>query len=431
MSGAQRDLLENHTVVIPTFNRPKLLRRLVGYYSARAPMLNLLVLDSSAPNLSADNERALQSHGRCKYVRFPSNTPVASKLFDGLSLVRTPFVSCCADDDVVVPSGIRDALALLASKPECIAAHGLYVSFHEHRSDLRIESAYMGQSIDGNFFGSRLLQLCQNYESMFYAVFRTADLHDIFSQVKSIPTLHYQELFQSAATLIKGKSERLPRFYGARQMGAPAEPDRNRWQTFYWFSDDPPGLLSHYVGYRDVLLQFYRDYGERPGLSETDFKKVCDVSHAIYFSRGCMDSLDYFLPLLSPLCPGDTLRMVDATILDLMSPRSGTHRYVRLLVNRYLARFDLPTRAVRSFARRSRRLRKRMVDKWVARKLNNEVRQFCEKQRNCVLPSDLYWLAELPEFCAFYRDLCIYLDGGSFDRDRLTRVEALSAGPAL
>ena len=88
-------------------------------------------------------------------------------------------------------------------------------------------------------------------------------------------------------------------------MGPAAEPERKHWQTAFWFAEDAPGLISHYFAFRDVLLEFYRQHGEKPGMSEEEFLRACDISHAIYFSHSCLQAVEWFFypMLLQPLWP--------------------------------------------------------------------------------------------------------------------------------
>ena len=109
-------MTDNHTLVIPTFNRPALLKRLVQYYHKRACSMNLLVLDSSRPEVVGENSKALSLFGESvRHVVFEATEPMASKLSRGLDLVHSRYVSFCADDDLVfLDSSNREHLRLLA-----------------------------------------------------------------------------------------------------------------------------------------------------------------------------------------------------------------------------------------------------------------------------------------------------------------------------
>ena len=131
------------------------------------------------------------------------------------------------------PGAIAEALSFLDAHPGFASAHGLYLNFREDDRLVHVTREYAGPSNEAHHPGARIYRLCQSYESLFYGVFRTADLKDIFAGVARQPSLHFQELFQSAATLIKGKVSRFPTFYVGRRAGPEAEPGRDKWQTYY------------------------------------------------------------------------------------------------------------------------------------------------------------------------------------------------------
>src|SRR5947209_4179598 len=254
-----------HTLIIPTYNRADLLLRLVRYYAERAQPLHLLVLDSSRPEIAQQNSEALAPYASCvQHVIYPTTTPMAEKLALGLSLVETATASFCADDDIVFPDGLRQARAFLLEHPDYVCAHGLYLNFREDGFQIHVTREYGGESNEAAHPGARIFRLCQSYESLLYGVFRTQDLRDILVETAKIPSLHYQELFQSVAALIRGKVKRFASFYAGRRTGPVAEPTRDKWQTYYWFADNPAEVLQHYAAYRDQVADFYAAHSDEP-----------------------------------------------------------------------------------------------------------------------------------------------------------------------
>lgn len=296
-----------HTLVIPTFNRPELLQKIIQYYRDRASWIDLLVLDSSQTDIASQNAATLSQFGAgVSHVVFPQDVAVVSKLCDGLALVRTPSVSFCADDDLVFPQGLSEAITFLLDHHDYVCAHGLYLNFRTAGRDLFLSSEYSSPSIEAAHSGARVFQLCQKYESLFYAVFRTADAQGIFTALTANSTLHFQELFQSVAAVIQGKAQRLPVIYGARRSGPPAEATRDKWQTYSWFADNPAEVLEHYRIYRDLLETFYQAHVAEPRSQRQEFVKMLDLAHAVYFAAGCAP--DYFFEKLQHLWPEDTYR---------------------------------------------------------------------------------------------------------------------------
>ena len=309
-------------LVVPTYNRPALLKRLVTFYARETPAMKLLVLDSSRPEVCETNAAMIAAFpGQVEHRVFPGTLPMAAKLRDGLAQVETPTASFCADDDLVFPQGIAEAIAFLESAPDHVSAHGLYVNFGEHGHQIHVMREYAGPSNAAAHPGARVFRLCQNYESIFYGVFRTPDIREVFEGVAALPSLHFQELFQSAALLLKGKVKRIERIYAARRSGEAAEPDRDRWQTYYWFADNPAEIATHYVDYREHLWRFAQAHGEPSNFDATTFARAMDLAHAIYFSKGCPPA--YFHSVLQPLWPDDRFVKQQDDLFRAIGPTGG------------------------------------------------------------------------------------------------------------
>ncbi len=392
--AASRAWIADHTIVIPTYNRPSLLRRLVTYYAAHARPVRLLILDSSNPEITAENAAALEPHrAYLRHIIYPMTTPMALKLSRGLEEVQTSTVSFCADDDLVFAEGLQTAREFLIDNPDYVCAHGLYLNFREDGFQVHVTREYAGESNDAKHPGARIFRLCQNYESLFYGLFRTTDLREILAEAGTIPSLHYQELFQSVGALIKGKVKRLQCFYAARRSGPEAEPGRERWQTYYWFADNPAEFLQHYVDYRQRVARFYAVHGAAPQLTPSDFQRVLDITHAMYFAKACPP--EYFHSRLQAYWPDDRLVKEPADLFQLLRSE------------RTLPRRGMAARLARKLLRGLRIFRARVGP---AAPIDHDIQAVCRHPWVCQLPRRMKWLAADQDFRAAYRELCIYLD---------------------
>lgn len=388
--------LNELTITIPTYNRQTHLKRLLTYYQQTGLQTRFLVLDSSNEDTVAANAALVASCGeRFRHVVFPSSMPVATKLFQGLLLVETPYCAFCADDDLVFPDAIAHALDFLASHTDYVCTDGIYLNFFPSKGTINFQVEYGSRGIDAKHPAARVFRLFQSYESMFYAVFRTPDLRDVFSFVKDIPSLHYQELFQAAGVLLKGKSHRLPEFYAARQHCDAAEPTRDKWQTFYWFADDNVEFLSHYLAYRDELWRFYESFGAEPHMDRKDFNNAMDMAHVTFFSENCPPK--YFYTRLQQFWPTDafTDRKDMINIYDdLKSDR-------QLIWEKVFCKF-------------MRKLEHRIAccaSPFAQRSLGKEARLLAMNIPGWKfqLPPDIRWMASVPKFRAAFIELCKYL----------------------
>lgn len=405
----------NHTLVIPTYNRPELVRRLVSYYQNRGTATRLLVLDSSRPEIAAENGGWFGGRPpSIRHVVYPESMQPGVKLARGLHLVDTAYVSFCADDDLVFPQGLSDAVDFVRENRDYVCAHGLYLNFRIgdqpepdedpatfdfHPERIHVWREYGGPGNEAAHPGARIFRLFQNYESLFYAAFRTDDLRAIFDRVQGIPSLHYQELFQSVATLIKGKVKRLAGLYAARQSIAAAQPERENWQTYYWFAANPVEVLEHYRTYCDDLWRFYEAHGAAPRLDRPAFQKALDLSHAVYFSAGCPPA--YFHSVLQPFWPQDGFVQPGRT--DLFGQLGGDAGASAGPPGKRRWTLRSALSAARLVLRAARYAPYRHSLNWRARRLGGT-------PWNCRLPWNLRWLAGQPEFRRTYLELCRYLD---------------------
>ena len=394
-SSSQVDL-DALTVTIPTFNRPQHLKRLLTYYKKVDLQTRFLILDSSEAATAAENAALVAFLGpRFRHVVFPSSLPVAAKLFEGLGLVETPYCAFCADDDLIFPTALGHALTFLASNPDYACCDGIYLNFFPSKGEINFQVEYGSRGIEAEHPGARVFRLFQRYESMFYAVFRTPDLRDLFSFVKDIPTLHYQELFQAAGAVLKGKTHRLPEFYAARQHCDAAEPTRDKWQTFYWFADDNLEFIEHYQAYRDDLWRFYEKFSAEPRMERHGFNTAMDMAHVTFFSINCPPA--YFHSRLQQHWPTDAFKDMkeqDSVYDDLRPDRQLTWETTLLA---------LLTRLERAVGRGTSSLAQRSLDK-EARLLAPDGLGW-----SCKLNPDLWWMASVPRFREAFLELCRYL----------------------
>ncbi len=387
--------LREVTLVIPTYNRHEHLQKLVNYYAEKKSNISFIILDSSDSKTKTLNAQVIAQLGvNARHIEYPSSMPVASKLAAGLSEVNTQFCAFCADDDLVFFEGLSAALDYLRSHPACVCVDGIYLNFYKVGNDVRLKLEYGGKGIDANHPCARVFRLFQKYESLFYGVFRTENLNHIFSSVSQISSLHYQELFQSVSALLIGKSHRLPVFYAGRQHCDPAEESRDKWQTYYWFAENRVEFIEHYLSYRDVLWQFYGQYGAEPRLDKKLFEQSMDLAHAVFFGLNCPPS--YFHSVLQPCWPDDAYCQPDPLKDDICHQLKQTrHRFWDLYLDPliefvqrkcsvYFARHDVSS-------------------------LNSEVRNSTKTVWNCVLAKELRWLAGVDSFRHSYRELCLYL----------------------
>lgn len=407
------DLRAKHTFVIPTYNRTALLLQLLRHYVRQAIPLNIVVLDSSGQEAMSDNSRQIgheTSQGAAiRHLMFPHSIPMAEKIAEGLKAVETPYVSLCADDDIVFPEAVAQAIQVLDGDPSVATAHGLYVSFRpEPNHEIYLMSEYSGVSLDAPHAGARTYKLCQRYESLFYAVARTTELQRVFDGVRQVESLAFQEFFQSIALLIFGKAIRQPVFYAARRSGAAAQPEREKWQTYYWFADSPEDFVRHFTDFRERLAAFWMEnQRDDPPMSQDEIRRLLDVAFVTYFSSGCPPH--YFFTRFQHLFPD--IPFTDPAKMDLLHYHnpwlySRAKPPLRVRIWQYLTERLAPPARYRADLHN-------IPFAWTTDglpSLDRSVAALGGASWKLRLPIAIEWVREQPDFQTRYRDLVRYLN---------------------
>jgi len=115
---------EKYTLIVPTYNRPVLLNGLLGHLATKRASFPILVLDSSQSAHRDQNSRIISKYKlNTQHVLFDENIAFQSKISAQLAKVETPYVSLCADDDLVFPGAIEACVKELEAADDTVACH--------------------------------------------------------------------------------------------------------------------------------------------------------------------------------------------------------------------------------------------------------------------------------------------------------------------
>ena len=119
-----RENLAQCTIVIPTRNRPAYLRRAVAWFANLG--MPVVVADSSETPSLAEDERARLA----AYVHRPGDYEVfVAKLGEAMEAVTTPYVALCADDDLLLPTGLVRSITFLDRNQDYSIAQGFFYQY--------------------------------------------------------------------------------------------------------------------------------------------------------------------------------------------------------------------------------------------------------------------------------------------------------------
>ncbi len=208
------------TVLITTYNRYPYLERLLNYFLAQPIKFKIIILDSSAENYPRSMYELLEANPQIERKSFYPTTTIPEKISEGLLDVDTKYAVICADDDFLVPSGLKSCIEFLESNPSYASAHGRYIN--HMIKDKFIWSSLYGKalSIRSETSFDRLMTMLTSSKVSypFYAVHKTSDLLSIWKHTKvysgSIP---FNEIISSACSVMVGPSKILPVFYSSRE----------------------------------------------------------------------------------------------------------------------------------------------------------------------------------------------------------------------
>ena len=208
------------TILIPTYNRPGLLRRVLSYYGAQTTRWPLMVADSSSSPASEANAGVvalLADDLEIRLLNFPPSIRLEDKLQQALQAVPTPYVALCGDDDFVLPGPLGRAADFLAAHPDFALAHGRAYSVLFGRLG-PVVTPYHQRSVLADHPADRLTDHLSHYATTFYSVHITEQAAAIYAAAVSVTRdAIFAELLTSCLSILDGKAMCLPELYMVRQ----------------------------------------------------------------------------------------------------------------------------------------------------------------------------------------------------------------------
>jgi len=214
----------NCTLIIPTYNRPECLSRVLKYFLLSNSITKIIVADSSFTDVKNKNKEIINTlfDNRIIYKdKYNPNINPFLKFADALSYVHTEYVVFCADDDFISLAGIEKCVAFLNSNSDYVVAQGSTIAFYvDSKSNLKMsKNLFQEESIDSNNPSIRLFNHLSRYKTpTMYAVHKTAILKKSFGYFKDyIDDGRFGELLPSMVTVIHGKFKVFPIVYAFRE----------------------------------------------------------------------------------------------------------------------------------------------------------------------------------------------------------------------
>jgi len=279
----------NCTVVIPTYNRPAYLKRILSYYHKYGKNLPVLIADSSSEDNKTLNRGTVNSFTGAFFTyldKYGPSTDPWDKVHDAFQQVSTEYCVLCADDDFITPSGIQEAAAFLDINPNFNIAHGHYLGFQLEivpGSEPKFcwYKRYVYQSINHPEPQDRLSYLLSNASAAvptMHAVFRTNLQKMIYAEVvRSTSDSRFAEILYESLVIIYGKIKYLEILYEARDN-----------TSSHTVTDSLPDFVKE-GSYNKKYLKFSNSLAnhlsKQSGIGLAESQKIVDTAVSVYMEK--------------------------------------------------------------------------------------------------------------------------------------------------
>lgn len=272
------------TILLPTYNRPQDLRKLLDYlaHSFDLNKVRVLVLDGSDSKNQTVNRRACEGL-QVDYKSYGSSLSYVERLLEGLQSTETESVIILGDDDILSPKGFSECVSFLHENKDYTIAHGQYIGFNITSQGCSFNKTYHSVSIEDNSPLKRLFSFFSSYTApTIYAVCRTASLQKSFEELikNDIDISDYVnvEIMASAIPVAQGKLKRLSSFFQARRF-SPAPPDKYVSYAKYIMADDFSGK------HQKIKKSIINNLPDKEDLKEATASNAIDLAFAAYFGQ--------------------------------------------------------------------------------------------------------------------------------------------------
>ncbi len=277
------------TIVIPTYNRPDYLKRILSYYHKYGRNFEIIVADSSlSENKMLNSKNILSlSNKNLLHLKYPTDIdPLCEKIPDASKYIKTKYCVSCADDDFITPSAIKKSISFLENNPDFSCVQGRYIAFYLKGNCLSAKKFIYAPShtnYESNIFKNakdRLFSHLVNYMHTVYSVHRTDLFKMIFNEAsKYADDVNFGELLPSMLDLIYGKMKKLDILFCARE--ATFDPTRRTGETLNDFIKNGT-FEKKYNKFRDCLVEHLT---KNSHISVDEAKALIDEAMSIYLKK--------------------------------------------------------------------------------------------------------------------------------------------------
>jgi glycosyltransferase domain-containing protein len=206
--------IEKVTLIIPTHNRHHYLSRILRYYLEEQKVVNIIVADSSPDAFVG------KVSSNVKYLHTPG-MEYCDRMDLVLSMISTPYVFICADDDFIFLDAIEDGINTLEQNKEYATYNGFYFGLVV-KNELRFSPMHTNTlTIDykASTCHDRLNVFLSNYQQIHYSLYRTSVFKEVYAYLSRNRFTNGKllELAASIVSVVNGAPYIVNKFYGIRE----------------------------------------------------------------------------------------------------------------------------------------------------------------------------------------------------------------------
>lgn len=222
------DLLNDLTVVIPSYCRQAFLLRQIVYW-IETPV-KVIILDGSPSPLSPQLQLSILAAKRINYLHSPSSSIERVAMVDGI--INTAYTVMLGDDEFHLFSGLRKAIQFLRVKEDYIGCIGQSIRFYVNNQASKVLYGrgypHMGYNADGKLPTERFSYAMESYNSATcYAVMRTQVWQSSWCSIQPTTCKDAWEIQQALATYAAGKFSTVDQIYWLRSDENVSVADKN------------------------------------------------------------------------------------------------------------------------------------------------------------------------------------------------------------
>jgi len=320
-------MLEQLSVVIPTFNRPNFIMRQLKYWENTG--VQIIIADGSKNSIDFDLSKFSKGN-ELIYLHLPLK--FNERLRIASNLINRKYAVHSSDDDFLLHSGLVKCIEVLSLDSKIVACSGQTLKFNPYKSNNKVDygNGYdtLGYKVESNSIAERLNRALSNYKPVtFYAVMKRNTFIDTWGSIENSNIAMVQEFEQIISTFAHGNVTTISELSRLWSVEVPSveDPTQNRKIKFEnWWIDKEFEIERGLFIKRMVSVIAKSNF-----LSESKAHEILIYAINLYLAnpldfnpmpRGIKKVLKYVLfKLLKKIIPGEKILIIKRIRLRILS----------------------------------------------------------------------------------------------------------------